>query len=68
MNEILDLVTLYSFAWDSSDADRFTAVFTDTAIMKFFVNGALAPTTTLLGENAFRKAIAGRINRFDRLG
>jgi hypothetical protein len=67
-NEILDLVTRYSFAWDSSDADGFTAIFTDTAVMQFFVNGAQAPTTTLLGENAFRKAIAGRINRFDRIG
>ena len=67
-NEILDLVTRYSFAWDSSDADGFTAIFTDTAVMQFFVNGAQAPTTTLSGENAFRKAIAGRINRFDRIG
>ncbi|MBT3735865.1 MAG: SnoaL-like domain-containing protein, partial [Gammaproteobacteria bacterium] len=32
-NEILDLVTRYSFAWDSSDADEFAAIFTDTAIM-----------------------------------
>ncbi len=24
-NEIFDLVTQYSFAWDSSDADRFQA-------------------------------------------
>ena len=60
-NEILDLVTRYSFAWDSSDADEFAAIFTDTAIMQFFINGAQAPTT-LSGENAFRKAIAGRIN------
>ena len=67
-NEILDLVTRYSFAWDSSDADEFTSIFIDSAIMQFFVNGAQAPTMTLSGKNAFRKAIAGRINRFDRIG
>ena len=60
-------MTRYSFAWDSSDADDSGNIHRH-CIMQFFVNGAQAPTTTLSGENAFRKAIAGRINRFDRIG
>jgi hypothetical protein len=65
---ILELISLYSFAWDSADADGFAELFTENAICTFFLNGAKTPTTKLSGKESFREAAITRAGYFKKIG
>jgi hypothetical protein len=67
-NEIYDLMSLYSFTWDSADADGFADLFTRDAECKFYLNGATEPSSELHGKEEMRKAAITRAGYFKKIG
>ena len=65
---IHELIAKYSFAWDSADVEGFAALFTDTAICRFYLNGAVTPTTEISGKNELRQAVIMRAGFFKDIG
>lgn len=66
--EIQHLITNYSFAWDSADAEAFAELFTDDAVCKFYLNGASEPASELHGKEAMRQAAVIRAGYFKKIG
>lgn len=65
---IHELIAKYSFAWDGADVEGFAALFTDTAVCRFYINGAITPSTEISGKNALRQAVITRAGFFRDIG
>jgi len=65
---ILELITNYSFAWDTADTDGFADLFTVDSVFKFYLNGEAEPSTVLEGREAMRQAAISRAGYFKRIG
>ena len=66
--EIHDLIALYSFTWDSADANAFADLFTDDAQCFFYLNGATEATSILQGKQEMKKAALDRAGFFKKIG
>ena len=66
--EIVDLITTYSFAWDAADADAFADLFVDDATCLFYLNGEISPSTELHGKERMGKAAVERAGFFKKIG
>ena len=65
---IHELIAKYSFSWDGADVEGFASLFTDTAVCRFFLNGAVTANTEIAGKNALRQAVITRAGFFRDIG
>jgi len=66
--EIEQLITRYSFTWDSADEEGFAGLFTEDAQCRFYLNGSETPDSEIHGPDGFRKAVEVRAKYFKKIG
>jgi len=65
---IEDLITRYSFTWDTADEDGFADLWTKDAECFFYLSGSPEPSTHLVGESSFGEAVRTRAGYFKKIG
>ena len=66
--EIQDLISAYSRAYDSKDIDAFLDLFTADATLEIYASGAKSPLASLSGKDALRSVTAQRFTLLEAKG
>jgi uncharacterized protein (TIGR02246 family) len=57
---IEDVIATYSYTWDSRDADGWAGIFTDDAVVEFYLKGESHPNARIESRTALREFAAER--------
>ena len=66
--QILDLISAYSYAWDGKDIEGYLALYAKDCIWEAYPSGASAPTVRTTGRDELRAVAAQRLAALQQAG
>jgi 3-phenylpropionate/cinnamic acid dioxygenase small subunit len=66
--QILDLISTYSYTYDARDIEGFVALFTEDCVWEAFANGAAKPTVRAANRGELRAVVAQRLAMLQQKG